>query len=333
MCDALGLSHSPDLDSPLNPNSTLNPYSTLNLYSKLNLRSAKKLNSTYGETMPMLGKRRLRTTALGALLWLMIMPSGFATPKPSPATADEEQKVAPAVSEADRLLAASDAIRNPHQAFALTTTLVEYRNGKQVDGSTLSIYSKPDKQSGQFHTLIRFDAPARDTGKLMLKHGNDLWFYDPSNQSSIRISPEQRLLGQAANGDVATVNLARDYDANITATETVTDGDRQPRPAHLLALTAKDPSNVTYHHIQLWLDQTNQRPIKAKFFSESDRLLKTAYYRRYRPELGVDRPTETVIIDGLDPKWVTVMRFDAYAWRDVPDAWLQRDYLPRFKPE
>ena len=22
-----------------------------------------------------------------------------------------------------------------------------------------------------------------------------------------------------------------------------------------------------------------------------------------------------------------------YAWRDVPEVWLQRDYLPRFKPE
>ena len=49
--------------------------------------------------------------------------------------------------------------------------------------------------------------------------------------------------------------------------------------------------------------------------------------------LGVERPTETVIIDGLDPNWVTVMRYTDYAWRDVPEAWLQRDYLPRFKPE
>jgi hypothetical protein len=27
------------------------------------------------------------------------------------------------------------------------------------------------------------------------------------------------------------------------------------------------------------------------------------------------------------------MRYTEYAWRDVPEAWLQRDYLPRFKPE
>lgn len=238
-----------------------------------------------------------------------------------------------AAPDAQKLLAVSDAIRNPAKSFVLNATLFEYRNGKQVDGNTLSIYSKPEATGGQFRTLIRFIAPARDAGKLMLKNGNDLWFYDPANQASIRISPEQRLLGQAANGDVATVNLARDYRAELKNEEDVTDGDRQPRRAYKLALIANAAQSVTYHHIDLWLDIRDSRPVKAKFYSESDRLLKTAYYRRYRAELGVERPTETVIIDGLDPHWITVMRFDDYGWRDVPDAWLQRDYLPRFKPE
>lgn len=240
---------------------------------------------------------------------------------------------AQAAADAQTLLAVSDGIRNPTQAFVLNATLIEYRNGKQVDGNQLSIYSKPEMAGGQFRTLIRFDAPMRDSGKLMLKNGNDLWFYDPANQASIRISPEQRLLGQAANGDVATVNLALDYRAVLAAEEEVTDGDRQTRRTFKLSLSANPGRGVTYHHIDLWLDVRDSRPVKAKFYSESDRLLKTAYYRAYRAELGVERPTETVIIDGLDANWVTVMRFADYAWREIPDAWLQRDYLPRFKSE
>jgi hypothetical protein len=61
--------------------------------------------------------------------------------------------------------------------------------------------------------------------------------------------------------------------------------------------------------------------------------LKTAFYRQYRPALGNERPTEMVIIDGLNPKWVTIMRYSDYAWQDIPESWLQRDYLPRFKLE
>ena len=37
-------------------------------------------------------------------------------------------------------------------------------------------------------------------------------------------------------------------------------------------------------------------------------------------------------IDGLDPGWVTVMRYSDWVQREVPDAWLQREYLPQFKP-
>ena len=44
-------------------------------------------------------------------------------------------------------------------------------------------------------------------------------------------------------------------------------------------------------------------------------LLKTAYYRKYQPQLGTERPTETVIIDGLEPDWVTVMRFSSWKRR------------------
>jgi hypothetical protein len=239
---------------------------------------------------------------------------------------------ATAAPNAQELLAASDAIRNPGKPFGLTVTLVEYRDGRQSDGNTLAVYSRAEEKSGRFRSLIRFVSPPRDANKLMLKSGNDLWFYDPSSKASIRISPQQRLLGQASNGDVVTVNLAKDYEARLVAEEDIQDGDRQTRRCYRLALAALFP-DVTYHHVEIWLQADNARPVKAAFFSESSQLLKTAYYRRYQLQLGAERPTETVIIDGLNPRWITVMRFSGYAWREVPEAWLQRDYLPRFSPE
>ncbi len=240
--------------------------------------------------------------------------------------------LAHAAPTAQEILAASDAVRNPAKPFGLTVTLVEYRNGKQTDSNTLNVYSKADTNSGQFRSLIRFAAPARDMNKLMLKNGNDLWFFDPSSKASIRLSAQQRLLGQAANGDVVTVNLAKDYKAELAGEESIQDGERQARKCYKLALTGVAP-DVTYNRIEMWIDTANSRPVKARFYTESGQLLKTAYYRRYQPALGTERPTEAVIIDGLDPNWVTVMRNSDYAYREIPEAWLQRDYLPRFKPE
>jgi hypothetical protein len=58
----------------------------------------------------------------------------------------------------------------------------------------LALYAKAAAVRGQFRSPIRFIAPPRDTGKLMLKNGTDPWLYDPSSKASIRLSPPQRLL-------------------------------------------------------------------------------------------------------------------------------------------
>ena len=237
-----------------------------------------------------------------------------------------------AAPDAQQLLSASDVVRVPGKSFVVNAALTEYRGGKQVDGNALTIYTKPDGGGDTFRTLVRFVAPARDVGKLMLKSGDDLWFYDPANQASIRISPEQRLIGQESNGDVVTANLSHDYTATLGGEEDVMDGERQQRHCYRLVLTGRT-SDLVYSRIDMWLDASNARPVKARFYTNGDKLLKTAFYRRYQQQLGAVRPTEVVIIDGLDSSWVTLMRFDGYAWRDIPDAWMQRDYLARFRPE
>lgn len=237
-----------------------------------------------------------------------------------------------AAPDALAMLVASDAVRNPSRPFSVTVTLTEFQGGAQVDSNVLVSYSRTLEANGQFANLIRFTKPARDAGKVMLKSGNDLWFYDPSTKASIRISPQQRLIGQASNGDVVTANFARDYAPALTATEEIQDGERRSRRAHKLTLTAKN-DEATYASIELWVDAESNQPLKARFFADSGRLLKTAFYRRYQTQLGAERPTETVIIDGVNPQSVTLMRMSGYVGRDIPTTWFHRDYLPRFQPE
>ena len=234
--------------------------------------------------------------------------------------------------DAQALLALSDAVRNPAQPFRVTVTLTEFEKGVQVNATTLVSFARTLESGGQFASLVRFVQPVRDAGKAMLKNGSDLWFYDPGTKSAVRIAPQQRLMGQAANGDVVTVNFARDYSATVAAEETIRDGERRERKTYKLMLTASS-SDATYGAIELWVDSVSSAPLKARFFAESGRLLKTAFYRKFQPQLGADRPTETVIIDGLDPQAVTLVRLSDYAFRNVPTSWFQRDYLPRFNAE
>lgn len=228
-----------------------------------------------------------------------------------------------------QMLEAADAMRNPEGDFSVHIDLVEYRSGKQVATSALTVFSKPAEGSGQYNSLVRFQRPQRDAGKLLLRNGSDLWFYDPASSASIRISPQARLLGQASNGDVTSSNLADDYDAELLRHESIADAAGTKRDCALLRLQARNTS-VPYPRVDYWIDESSLRPVKAEFRTAEERLLKTAYFRRFEDHLGSERPTETVIIDALDASWITVMRASDYAAREVPQSWMQRDYLARF---
>jgi len=70
-----------------------------------------------------------------------------------------------------------------------------------------------------------------------------------------------------------------------------------------------------------------------KFYSDSGRALKILYYRGLEERLGRPRPTEAVIIDAVDTSLATTVKFGDLRFQDVPEAWFQREYLPRLKAE
>lgn len=231
-----------------------------------------------------------------------------------------------------RLLADSDQIRNPPGSFSVRLQLTEFRQKQAVNASVLIVYARPSDEGGEYRNLVRFVEPARDHGKLMLRNGQDLWFFDPASAASVRISPQQRLLGQASNGDVMTTQLARDYQAIRVVRESVRDGDGREVPCWHLTLTARRPE-IAYPKVEYWLAVNDHRPVMARYQTAEGRLLKSAWFRRMQPVLGLQRPTETVIVDGLDPGWVTVMQLSQHTLREIPAAWLQRDHLPRWRAE
>jgi outer membrane lipoprotein-sorting protein len=233
---------------------------------------------------------------------------------------------------AAEVISAADKIRNPLQPFRVSLALVEYQSGQVHDTVNLAVHAKLDPSTRQYRNLVRYSAPARDAGKLVLLSGSNMWFYDPAAKASIRISAQQRLIGQASNGDVLTVNLAHDYTPRIAGEESVQDADHQAHDTWHLDL-ASATGDAAYARLETWIEKATFRPIKTKFYSDSGRLLKVAYYRRYKVLLGAARPTETIIVDAVDSHLVTKVTASDYREEQVQDAWFQREYLPRFSEE
>lgn len=255
-----------------------------------------------------------------ALRWLGTVPLAGIT---LPSWAGSDDLARQAVERAD-------LIRNPQQAFQVTLRLVEYRNGQVRESATLQLHSKPDPQTRRFRNLARFLEPAADVGKVLLMDDDNLWFYDPASSASIRISPQQRLVGQAANGDVMAVNFALDYKARWVGEERIKDADNKERQTMRLELTGASGSAV-YARVDYWVERDTYQPVKARFFVDSGRALKLAFYRKFTPQLGQPRPGEMIILDEVNTSVVTKLTFTNYAAQDIPDQWFNRDYLPRLR--
>ena len=233
---------------------------------------------------------------------------------------------------AQEIVTATDKVRNPGQPFRTTFRLTEYVGGQERDHDSLVVLSKEDPATRQFRNLVQYLEPARDAGKRVLLDGHSLWFYDPDSKVSVRISAQQRLIGQAAIGDILTVNLAADYTASVLGTDTIEDAARQPRQCWHLELKASN-DQATYNRVEYWVEQGSFYPIKGKFYADSGRLLKIVYYRNFAMRLGAVRPTEAIIIDAVDSSLATTVAFGEYAYQDIPDAWFQRDYLPHLRAQ
>src|SRR5215472_15694869 len=160
---------------------------------------------------------------------------------------------------AQEIIAASDKVRNPGEPFRSTNTLTEFIAGKPRDQNVLVVYAKEDPVTRQFRNLVRYVAPARDQGKMVLLDGRVLWFYDPSSKASVRISPQQRLIGQAAIGDVLTVNLAVDYTGTLLGDETIQDASRKDRQCWHLDMKAAN-EQATYARVEYWVEQGTNAP-------------------------------------------------------------------------
>ncbi len=233
-----------------------------------------------------------------------------------------------AAQNANAILTKADAIRNPQTTFAVDVSLVNYERGRAAEQTKVTTYSRPTGQ--QFQTLVHIDAPAADRGKILLRNGNILWLYDPSSKASVRISPRQRLLGNASNGDVVSSNLVGDYSAKLAGQETIVDGDKKQRDCNKLMLKQATKS-APYSAVEFWTDASTHQPVKGKYFTKSGKLIKVAWYRKRKSLMGASRPTEIVIADGFDPNKVTVMTMGRYRAQNIPETWFNKEWLPNFQ--
>jgi outer membrane lipoprotein-sorting protein len=217
---------------------------------------------------------------------------------------------------AQQILERADAIRFPRGDHEVKATITFVRPSHDADLGKYDVLTK-----GFDKTLIKILAPATEHGNSLLMVGHDLWAFISNVSQPVRISFQQRLLGDVANGDLARANFVGDYTPTIL---------KQNDRYYVLDLTAKT-EEVTYGRILLEVEKKTYRPVKAQFFAVSGKLLKTGSYEGYRSLAGAVRPTRLVFDSPVVKDQKSVITYTAMTSGDFPDKYFTKDYLKKLK--
>ena len=237
-------------------------------------------------------------------------------------TIDAQAATEAGAPDPNKLLEQSDMARGGGlKGVQLSSSVTEIRDGQA--GSELKLQI----QAAATDSLISFTEPPRVRGNRMLMQGRNMWFASPDVRKPVAISPRQRMLGEASNGDIATTNYSRDYDAALVGEGTV-DG----RAVWVLDLKAKSGS-VAYDRIRYFVDKENALGIKAEYFAVSGNVLKTARIEydnhvRYNGQT-VRFVSRMEIADALEPSKRTVLKYWDVKVNDISSSTLSLANLTR----
>jgi outer membrane lipoprotein-sorting protein len=169
-----------------------------------------------------------------------------------------------------------------------------------------------------FNSLAEFMAPAKVKGQRLLMIDRNMWFIKPGLSKAVPISPRQKLMGGAANGDIASTNYAGDYLVTLQ-TEDVLEGE----PCYLFDLKAVD-KKATYDRIKYWISRERLVGVKAEFYTVSGKLFKTAVFK-YENRISIDCQAHAfisrmTIFDALVKENITDMFYRQAVVKKVPDS-------------
>ena len=178
-----------------------------------------------------------------------------------------------------------------------------------------------------FNSLAEFLSPPKVKGRKLLMIDRNMWFIKPGLRKPVPISPRQKLMGGASNGDIASTNYAGDYDATLVSEDIV-----KGETCFLFNLIAYN-KKVTYDRIRYWISKERLFGVKAEFFTVSGKMFKSATFEYENSILIQGKPapfvSKMVITDAVAKSNVTTMHYSKVRIKKIPDSAFNLNLLVR----
>lgn len=228
-------------------------------------------------------------------------------------------RTGPQTDESSQILNRIDHFRVPFNDFFIRIRITSYEKERIKETAVFDAYISGAEKS----LVIAKDYKTKDLKLLYVEE--NMWVHLPHTYRPLRITPVQRLMGEASNGDVARVNLSGDYEVERLGTVNL-DGVLCLK----LKLTAKKKS-ATYHRIILYVREKDYRSVRAEFFLLSGKHFKTAHYDEYRPIAGKMILSKMTIFDALRKGSKTVFEYILIQEKNLPSKYFNKNYLIHIK--
>jgi hypothetical protein len=259
-----------------------------------------------GKGEPM--KSKLKPLRLTVFILAFVWWAGFAGPSAHASMSPEE------------VLKKADEARGRAEGLEWEIFVESIEKGRRQD-RTLRVTAR------SYNSLAEFLAPANMKGQKLLMLDRTMWFAKPGLSKAVPISPRQRLLGKAANGDIAATNYSGDYKVAHAG-----DGVLDKEACYIFDLTAAD-RKATYDRIRYWISKERLVGVRAEFYTVSGKMFKAASFE-YENSITVHgRPREFVskmiIADAILKDEVTTLYYRKPLTRSVPDSTFNLNLLLR----
>jgi outer membrane lipoprotein-sorting protein len=220
--------------------------------------------------------------------------------------------------DAEAVLKRADSYRNGWPSYVMHVKITSFESGRADEEKLYEV-----SQKGTEKTYVEFLSP-REKGQHLLMLGDDMWVYLPDTSRPVRITPLERLSGDASNGDVARTNYAADYTPVYLRTEKV-----GAEECYVLNLTAKR-KGATYQQIVFWVRVEDSRPVKAEYHLTSGKLIKSATFDEFSAIGGRVQLRKMTLFDEIRHNSHSVLDYSGIAQRELPDKLFYQGRTDRF---
>ena len=207
------------------------------------------------------------------------------------------------VPAAKQLLQQAEQYRGLPNSYVLNGRIETLRDGVQDKMQPYQLLAGTDRRS-----LVIFTEGVNQ-GQKVLMQDQQFWLQLPGSRRPLRITPLQKLLGEASSGDVASLSWLQDYQATLAS--------EQADPATVVLELSAARDGLSYQRIRLYLATADKFPHYAEFYVASGKLAKQATFVRGQLN-GQDRVVAMQLTDNLQSKTKTVLHYDSIEAKELP---------------